>query len=281
MKKKILIFSIGLYLNVLALIAPHRAGRIGFYLFCRPRRRPVKPHHHEFLDSSEKFVIEYAGKKVHGYRWGNGEKKILLLHGWESHSYWWRSIVNSFPKDQFTLYSIDAPGHGLSEGSYINIPHYSGLIEQLIMSEGEIHAILGHSLGAFSSVYTLHRVPHLPVSRLVVMASPGEADEFFTHYQKILGLSRRSVKVIGDYFVEKLGYGPDYFSLKTFASTLQLPGLIIHDTEDKEAPYQHGLEAHQNWKNSEMITTTGLGHNLKSSELLEKVKQFVNSEVLV
>jgi len=136
-------------------------------------------------------------------------------------------------------------------------------------------------LGAFSSVYTLYRVPQLPVLKLVVMASPGEADEFFTHYQKILGLSRRSVKVIGDYFVEKLGYGPGYFSLKTFASTLQLPGLIIHDTEDKEAPYQHGLEAHQNWKNSEMITTTGLGHNLKSSELLEKVKQFVNSEVLV
>jgi pimeloyl-ACP methyl ester carboxylesterase len=281
MKKRILIFSIGLYLNVLALIAPRRAGRIGFFLFCRPRRRPVKQHHHEFLNSSEKFMIEYAGKKVQGYRWGTGEKKVLLLHGWESHSYWWKSIVNSLSKDQFTLYSIDAPGHGLSEGSYINIPHYSALIEQLVKIEGEIHAILGHSLGAFSSVYTLHRVPKLPISKLVVMASPGEAVEFFTHYQKILGLSRRSVKVIGDYFVEKLGYGPDYFSLKTFASTLQLPGLIIHDTDDKEAPYQHGLEAHQNWKNSEMITTTGLGHNLKSNELLEKVNHFLNSEVLV
>jgi pimeloyl-ACP methyl ester carboxylesterase len=110
----------------------------------------------------------------------------------------------------------------------------------------------------------------------VLMASPGEAKEFFSHLQKVLGLSRRSMKAIRDYFVEKLGYGPDYFSLKEFASTLTLPGLIIHDTEDKEAPYPHALQAHKNWKNSEMVTTTALGHNLKSNELIEKVKEFVN-----
>jgi pimeloyl-ACP methyl ester carboxylesterase len=276
MKKKILIFSIGLYLNVLAWIAPRKAGKKGFFFFCRPRRRPVKPHHLEFLDTSEKFTIEYAGKKVQGYRWGTGEKKILLLHGWESHSYWWKSIVDSLSKEQYSLYSIDAPGHGLSEGSYANIPHYSGLIEQLVLRHGKIHAILGHSLGAFSGVYTIHRLPQLPISKMVVMASPGEAKEFFSYLRNVLGLSGRSIKVIGDYFVEKLGHGPDYFSLKEFASTLTLPGLIIHDTEDKEAPYSHAFEAHKNWKNSEMITTTGLGHNLKSNELIEKVKQFVD-----
>ncbi len=275
MKKKILIFSIGLYLNVLAWIAPSKAGRKGFFLFCRPRRRPVKPHHLEFLDTSEKFTVKYAGKRVQGYRWGTGERKILLLHGWESHSYWWKGVVNSLSKEQFSLYSIDAPGHGLSEGSYLNIPHYSGLIEQLVLSHGKIHAILGHSLGAFSSVYTMHRLPQLPVSKMVVMASPGEAKEFFSHLQKVLGLSQRSMKAIRDYFVEKLGHGPDYFSLEEFASTLTLPGLIIHDAEDKEAPYQHALQAHTNWKNSEMVTTTGLGHNLKSNELIEKVKQFL------
>jgi pimeloyl-ACP methyl ester carboxylesterase len=275
MKKKILIFSIGLYLNTLAWIAPRKAAVKGFFIFCRPRRRPVKPHHLEFLDSSEKFTIDYAGKKVQGYRWGTGERKILLLHGWESHSYWWRSVVNSLPKERFTLYSIDAPGHGLSEGNYINIPHYSGLIEQLVLSHGKIDAILAHSLGAFSSVYTMYRLPQLAVSKMVVMASPGEVKEFVDHYQGILGLSEKTMKAINQYFIEKLGHGPDYFSLKEFASTVKLPGLIIHDTEDKEAPYPYALEAHKNWKNSEMVTTTGLGHNLKSNELIEKVKQFL------
>jgi len=237
----------------------------GFLLFCRPIRRPVKPHHLEFLDTSEKFTIAYSGKKVQGYRWGNGERKILLLHGWESHSYWWKSVVSSLSKEQFTIYSVDAPGHGLSEGNYINIPHYSGLIEQLVLKHGTIHAILGHSLGAFSSVYTMHRVPHLAVSKMVVMASPGEMKEFVAYYQSVLGLSKRAINVIGDYLIETLGHGPDYFSLKRFTSTLELSGLIIHDTDDKEAPYPYALEAHQNWKNSEMVTTTGLGAQPKIS----------------
>jgi len=275
MKRKMLIFSIGLYLNLLAWIAPRRAARTGFLLFCRPQRRAVKPHHLEFLDTSEKFTIVYAGKKVQGYRWGTGERKLLLLHGWESHSYWWKSVVNNMPKEHFTIYSIDAPGHGLSEGNYINIPHYSGLIEQLVLTYGKIYAILAHSLGAFSSVYTMHRVPQLPVSKIVVMASPGEVKEFVAYYQNVLGLSQKTMELINQYFIEKLGHGPAYFSLKEFASSLTLSGMIIHDTEDRDAPYRYALEAHKNWKNSEMVTTTGLGHNLKSTELIGKVKQFL------
>lgn len=275
MKKKILIFCIGHYLNLLAWIAPRKAAKIGFLLFCRPIRRPVKPHHLEFLNTSEKFAITYEGKKVQGYRWGTGERRIILLHGWESHSYWWKRVVSSLSSKQYTLYAIDAPGHGLSEGNYINIPHYSGLIEKLVWQFGQVYAILGHSLGAFSSVYTLYRAPQLPVSKMVVMASPGEVKEFFAYYQRVLRLSPRAITVIGDYFVEKLGHGPDYFSLERFASALALAGLIIHDTEDKDAPYRYALAAHDHWKNSDMVTTTGLGHNLKSTELIEKVKQFL------
>ena len=275
MKKKLVIFSLGLYLNVMARIAPRKAAKTGFVIFCRPIRRPVKPHHLEFLNTSTKFTVAYSGKTVQGYRWGTGERKLLLLHGWESHSYWWKSVVTHLPKDQFTIYSIDAPGHGLSAGDYINIPHYSGLIEQLVLMYGPFHGILGHSLGAFSAVYTLHRAPQLPVSKLVVMAAPGEGKEFFAYYQTVLGLSPTAMKIIRDYFIEKLGHGPEYFSLKAFASTLQLPGLIIHDTEDREAPYAHALEANRVWKNSQLVTTTGLGHNLKSIELIDTVKQFL------
>src|SRR6185369_1942807 len=105
MKKQLLIFSIRVYLNTLAWIAPKKAGIKGFYLFCNPRRRPVKPHHMEFLDTAEKFTIDYAGKKVQGYKWGTGEKKLLLVHGWESHSYWWKNIVSALSKEKFTIYS--------------------------------------------------------------------------------------------------------------------------------------------------------------------------------
>lgn len=275
MKKALLIFFFRNYFNFLAIVAPDKAGREGFYFFCKPRRRPVKPHHLEFLDTAEKIKITYADRKVQGYKWGSGERKLLVLHGWESHSYWWKNIVSTLSKEKFTIYSIDAPGHGLSEGSYINIPHYSGLIEKIILEYGSFYAILGHSLGAFSTAYTLHRAPHLTVSKFVAMASPGEATDFVEFYQKVLGFSEQTMSAIRKYFIEKLGHGPEYFSLKSFTKTLTVPGLIIHDTQDTDAPYTQALEAHQSWKNSKMITTNGLGHNLKSADLIKSVVQFL------
>lgn len=279
MKKQFLIFAIRNYFNALAWIAPEKAGRSGFYLFCKPRRRAVKTHHMEFLNTSDSFSITYDGKKIQGYRWGTGDRKLLLLHGWESHSYWWKSIVTTLSKEKYTIYAIDAPGHGLSEGSYVNIPYYSGLIEQVVLEHGSFHSILGHSLGAFSTAYTLHRVPELPVSSFVAMASPGEVNEFVEFYKRTVGFSERAMNAIGKYFVKKLGHNPEYFSLKEFTKTLTLPGLIIHDTRDPDAPYKHAVEAHQNWKASRMISTTGLGHNLKSIDLIKTVDEFLSHDV--
>jgi hypothetical protein len=89
------------------------------------------------------------------------------------------------------------------------------------------------------------------------------------------------MEVIEKYFVEKIGHRPDFFSLKEFAKSLTLHGLIIHDTQDPDAPYQHAVDAHQNWKGSRMISTTGLGHNLKSVDLIKNVDEFLNEELVV
>jgi hypothetical protein len=60
-----------------------------------------------------------------------------------------------------------------------------------------------------------------------------------------------------------------------FSKSLQLQGLIIHDTEDKEAPFQTAVNMNAIWENSKLISTTGLGHNLKSKELVEEVAKFI------
>jgi hypothetical protein len=273
---KIFIRAIGFYLNMLALVSPKRAGKKGFELFCWPRRIKMKPHQLEFLDKAdEKFTIVYAEKKVQAYRWGNGAKKILLLHGWQSHTYWWRYVINRLSKDEFTIFSLDAPGHGLSEGDFLNLPHYSGLIEKFIQEQKSLHAILTHSFGGFAAVYALHKTPQLQVSKMVVMASPGDVQFFFNYYNRMLRLSQKTTTAIINYFIQFIGHPPAYFQMSEFAKTLTQTGLIIHDTEDKEAPYKNALTINTTWKNSTLITTTGLGHNLKSKDLVEEVAKFV------
>ncbi|MEK7081250.1 MAG: alpha/beta hydrolase, partial [Patescibacteria group bacterium] len=105
----------------------------------------------------------------------------------------YKEIANRLSKEEFTIFAMDAPGHGLSQGNFLNLPHYSGLIEQFIYEQKKLHAILTHSFGGFASVYTMHRLPHLPVSKMVVMAAPGEVAYFIDYYQQVLGLSTRAI----------------------------------------------------------------------------------------
>jgi esterase/lipase len=265
----------GLYLNVLALISPRRAGLQAFLLFCRPFRIPLTDKQKEFLNSGEKFTIQAGDVSIQAYRWGEGDKKILFLHGWQSHSYRWKAYIEALPKDEYTIYALDAHGHGLSSGNFLSVPVYSTLIQQFILELDQVHAIISHSLGSFSLLYTLHQFPLLPVRKIIAMAPPGEANDFMTVYKNTLGLSDRVMKLVTGHFMEMYDVTPDYFSAVKFASAVEVDGLIIHDETDNEAPYHYSTSIHKAWKKSKLVTTKGLGHNLRSPLIVQEVLNFI------
>lgn len=268
---------LGLYINVLALVAPRYAERFGLALFCRPFRGKMTARQKEFLQSATQFNLDFQKETIAGYRWGNGDKKILLIHGWQSHSYRWKVYVEQFIQHNYTVFAFDAPGHGFSTGNFLSVPFYSEVIEKIILHIGKPDAIVSHSIGGFSSLYTLHRNPSLSPDKLVVMAAPGEASEFFEFYKTALSLSQRSMDLIIKSFKKRFNQGPEYFSAPKFAATVTIPGLIIHDEEDDETSVEHSKRVHQQWSNSRLHVTKGFGHNLKSVEVVKEVVQFVES----
>jgi pimeloyl-ACP methyl ester carboxylesterase len=275
--KKVIPFLLGRYLNMLARIAPATAGHHGFRIFCYPFRTPLKRYHREFMDTAKQEIIDVNGIRIQLYRWGTGDRKILLLHGWQSHTYRWKNYVDQFPPDQYSVYSIDAPGHGLSSGNYLTVPVYSQVVEEVIAGIGNIFAVISHSLGAFTTLYTLDRLPQLPVQKLVLLASPGEATEFIHFFSTALKLNEKSVRHILDHFEHEITEPITFFSARRFAESIRQPGLIIHDKQDDETSYEHSLAIHRAWKGSELIVTDGLGHNLKSPDILRKVFEFVDT----
>ena len=55
-----------------------------------------------------------------------------------------------------------------------------------------------------------------------------------------------------------------------------IPGLIIHDEDDEETSVEHSKRVHSKWINSRLHITKGFGHNLKSTEVVKEVVQFIN-----
>ena len=276
--KNLIATALGSYLNTTALIAPKLAGSHGFKIWCYPFRTPMKTYHKEFLNSADKFSFQHNNTRIQGYRWGDGAKKVLFLHGWQSHSFRWKNYIQALPHEEYTIYAIDAPGHGLSGGKMLNVVIYSGVIQQFIEATGEIHAVVAHSIGSFSILHALHHTPFLPVNRLVLMAPPGNASDFILVLKEKLKLKDRTIRATLDYFEKTLKKSIDYYSTESFASSLTIPGLIVHDLDDDETPYSHALKVNQAWKNSALVTTSGLKHNLKSTEVTTVVNNYIEAE---
>lgn len=276
--KTVIMKLIGLYINALAIVAPRYAGQFGLALFCRPFRGKMTLRQKKFLQSANRFSLAFQKETIAGYSWGNGAKKILLVHGWQSHTYRWKIYVEQLIKLDYTVFAFDAPGHGLSTGNFLSVPLYSEVIEKMLFHMGKPEAIIGHSLGGFSTLYTLHRNPSLSSDKLVIMAAPGEAAEFFEFYKTALSLSLRSMNLIITRFKQLFDHEPEYFSGHKFASTIDVSGLIIHDEDDDETSVEHSKRVHQQWTNSKLHVTKGFGHNLKSIEVVNEVVQFINRQ---
>lgn len=274
--KKIITKVVGAYLNTLAQVAPKKAAREGFYLFCRPFRAKLSDYHKQFLATADQFSFGHDGINIQAYRFGNGPRKVLFLHGWQSHTFRWKAYIDALDKDEYTIYAFDAPGHGLSGGSYLNVPFYGNIITQLIETIGDVHAVVGHSLGSFSTLYMLHQNPGVKVGRAILMAPPGEANDFIEFYQNMLGLNKKTMTLIRDYFTNEFDRPITWFSTSRFAESINIPGLIIHDKGDREAPYHYAEKINGVWENSQLITTEGLGHNLKSPEVVKMVTGFLD-----
>ena len=274
--KTLITRSIGAGLNTLAYIAPEKAAQLGFELFCRPMRVPIREKQKAFFDTAVQETFNHQGVDIQTYRWGNGKKNVLLLHGWKSHSYRWKPYIEALREDH-TVFTLDAPGHGLSGGKFLSVPLYSEVIEEQIKRIGNVDTIITHSLGGFSTLYTFYRNPRLSANKVITLASPGEAQEFFNFYAKSLKLTDRSTKLIMKHFQQVFQRTPEFFSAPAFAEAMTIPGLIIHDEDDDETPFFHAERIHRAWKNSKLVKTKGLGHNLRSTDIVKEVVRFVKA----
>ncbi|PCJ66290.1 MAG: hypothetical protein COA58_05810 [Bacteroidetes bacterium] len=271
--QKIIIIILGTYLNVLNRISKKIGGKHAFLLFCYPFPVKLKPAQQKFLDTSNKSFTQFDNKKIATYIWGNGPKRILCLHGWQSQTFRWKKYIESLDKEKYTIIAIDAPAHGESDGKVFNVPMYARLIEQLII-EHKMDYILAHSLGVFSAMCLFSEKPELAPEKFAALATPSNANFFIDEFVRVLRVNVRVRKNLVDYFEGYAGTTPDYYDSLNFAQKQTSHGLLIHDKEDGEATYDNVVEINKLWPNSTLYTTNGFGHKLRDISVVNKVVDF-------
>jgi pimeloyl-ACP methyl ester carboxylesterase len=271
--QKAIIFILGAYLNFINLVSKKVGGKHAFLLFCYPFPVKLKPVQAAFLETSEQSFYDFDGKKIATYKWGSGPKTILCLHGWQSQSYRWKKYIEALDKEKYTIVSIDAPAHGNSDGKIFNVPVYAKLIEKLLAVH-KVDYILAHSLGAFSTMCLFYEKPELALEKVALLGTPGEATEFIDEYARVLKTHPRVKQNLRDYFFEYARLEPSYYSTPRFATAQTSEAMLIHDTDDKEAPYHYAEQIKDLWPNATLHTTNGFGHKLRDISVVNKVVDF-------
>ena len=274
--QKILPVLIGKQIRLRSLWNAEKATRQAFNLFCSPQKGRVLQHEANFLDPAKNKRVLTNGHKIQTYHWPGSGKTVLLVHGWESNSFRWKSLIEALQKKNYNIIAVDSPGQGYSSGKFLNVPLYTDCIKDIIEAERP-EIIIGHSLGGMTAIYHQFKYANPSIKKIVVLGPPSELKFFMKGFQDTLQLSNKFMGKMDDYLYSRFGFYAKEFSIAEFAKSLKVPGLVILEKKDKLAPYKYSKKIADNWKDGELYTVEDVGHSLQSEEINKKILEYIKN----
>jgi len=272
--KRILPKLIGTTYNATALFHPRLAANWAFLTFCRIRNGSVRPEQVDFLKSAKQLKRKIVNLDIQEYQWEGSGDTVILVHGWESNAARWRNLISMLVEADFNIIAFDAPGHGRSGGKFLNVVLYGACLEALLQIHKPAH-LVGHSVGGMTILFNEFERPNPNVKRIVTTGAPSEFYEIMEEYKAVLGLNDRMMRAFDRLVLEKFGYSIREFSTTTFAAHNKKNGLLIHDKQDRVAPYHGSVNVHKAWKGSRLISTEGYGHSLHQEDVNLAIVDFL------
>jgi pimeloyl-ACP methyl ester carboxylesterase len=274
---------LGGVLRAAGTVSPQLGGRLAFRLFRHPGpRAKVRGGERDLLDQAQAELLPLRGQDIAVYRWGDGTRPVLMLHGWSSRGSRYTPLVPGLAAAGYTAVTFDAPGHGRSSGRSTDIRTYAAIAGRLIEQYGPFEAVIGHSFGALTAFHAL-RDPGVSAARLATIGSPSDFDYLPTRFARQLGLGGRLEAELRrrteGYFADEADVW-HRFSATYRPADLPIPMLVVHDEDDAVVDYSqaHRIVAAHGSK-ARLVTTRGLGHHriLAAPAVVEQVLDFVTA----
>ena len=272
---KTLVYAIiGGFINLVGVFSKSIAAKIALRLFTTPMKGFINKDQAEFLDTAFKEEFNYQDYTLLTYRWPNKGKTVLLVHGWESNSARWESLILRLKKLNYNIIALDAPAHGKSGGKRFTAILYAEFIN-VIINRFNPNIIIGHSAGAMASTFAIQKYNHTRVGKIVMIGSPSEFYDILDRYTKMLFINKRVAKAIIDLIVQRYNKHPKELSTANIVKNITISSLIFHDKYDDVIPYKDALDIKSQMQNSKLITTERLGHSLDEDLVYQQIEAFI------
>ncbi|MDX6263654.1 MAG: hypothetical protein QOH84_5342 [Kribbellaceae bacterium] len=252
------------------------AGRVAFELWRRPLGRgKVRTVEREVHEAARKEVVE----GVVTYAWGDGERPVLLVHGWRSRASRYYAFVERLLELGYSPVSYDAPGHGDTQLKAGTILDHQQIINQLADKYGSFEGVIAHSLGVPFVLYALRE--GVQARRVVTISGPAEFGYLVDAFCRELDLDSKVNVKLRKAIERGLFDGDETIWTKYSVSEGATELLAIHNDEDDvvdpgQAPIllkTYGSKAH-------FLQTNGLGHRriMIDQEVITEAVGFIQDQ---
>jgi pimeloyl-ACP methyl ester carboxylesterase len=251
--------ALGAALNLLSLVAPQRAAAlVNDLVWCRPRRLPPKPEESSALAQAERIDVHMDGEPLSAYAWGQGPV-VLMVHGWSGSAAQMGPLARRLAAQGYRAVAYDAPAHGASPAKQTDFPAMTQALRAVAERSGRVRAVVAHSAGCVPLLRSLRA--GLAVERIVMISVFAQLALPLASLGAALGLRPRLQALHIDSLRQR--FGTDFreaYSPEELVRDLNVPGLLVHDTADKEFGAANAELIASKWPGSDLFLTDGLGH---------------------
>jgi pimeloyl-ACP methyl ester carboxylesterase len=259
--------------RLLGRVAPGLAAAAADRMFFTPPR-PRRSRGDAMLRRGKRFRLRVLGGHVAGWKWGRGPT-VVLLHGWGGHSGQLTSFVPALLSRGLSVVALDAPGHGRSSRGLSSAIQFAQALRAVVEAEGPVHGVVAHSLGGCAVALAVR--DGLPVTRVVLIASPVNPPAWVERFAAQLGIAPEVVELMKRRSERRLGFLWGDLQVPALVTGLRQPLLVIHDLYDAEVPLSDGAAIAASWPGGRLLETAGLGHNrlLRDPEVIAQAADFL------
>ncbi|MFN4764000.1 alpha/beta fold hydrolase [Gillisia sp. Q332] len=265
--------------KILTKISPFLASRFAAQLFLTPFKYPLPEREKEMDEKAEQrsILVKAINRKIIVYIYGEGTKKVLLVHGWSGRGTQMSVLAKQLVKKGCTVISFDAPAHGKAPGRMSMMPYFIESIHELAKDYGPFDSAIGHSLGGMSLLRALKE--GFSLKKLVIIGTANSVTHITREFARNMKLNDSVAEKMKSYFDKKFGENMDVYSGALSAESVKIPTLVVHDKDDIDVDVSSAYEISEKLMNSELFLTEGLGHRkvLGNPKVINKITTFVTA----
>jgi len=264
--------------RIASILFPNFVTSFAYNQLTNPQVRKLRENELSTLDKSEKEQLKFKDFDIQLYTWKGGEKKVLLIHGWEGQAGNFSDLIEMLLENEYTVHAFDGPSHGFSSKGPTSLFEFSGLVGVLI-KKFNIKMLISHSFGGVATTYALFNNPDLQIEKYVLLTTPDKFIERINDVSEMVGINDKVKRSLINRLENETGIDVATLNVSDFVKHINVKkSLIIHDKNDKVIPIGRSKNVHKNWAVSEFIEIEGTGHFriLRTKKILDKVLKYLD-----